>query len=295
MNLDTWELRAGPELPPGWDTFGQAALYSNATGVPMLWAFVMTKTDNVVGGFDVRSGTISIVLNCTTWPGGGPYFIEAVFEYKQALLVIGSYGSADPTVQSLYLVAGAGGPSPTVTLLGNISCMGLGGYCADTALDATRGLLYQVSGESDDDDSGGLVATDLATLTSVTTYPLQAHFEFPQWDSVTSTLLGLTLVTGGPAGYARNVTALNDPAGAAYNATSHGSIGEGFYVVLEGGPKAFDSTTRRLFYMLAGGPFAEFDVTVVDADSIPPKIEETPGLCGFIGYCPQAFAFGAGA
>ena len=296
VDLDTWEIAVGPAQPPSLDTFGQACLYSNASGTPLLWTFLFSQTDNFVAGWDVRSGTLARMVNVSTWPGGGPYFIEAIFAHgdarDDALLVIGSYGSADPTVQSLYVVSGASGPAPSAALLGNISCRGLGGYCADATVDVAGGRLFQISGEDDTGDSGALVVTDLATLAPVTSYALDAHFSFAQFDAATGTVIGLTLVDGGASGYARNVSVLTNPAGPAYNATSHGTIGEGFYVDLSDGPKAFDPATRRIFLMLAGGPFAEFDVVTVDADSVPPKIDEAPGLCGFIGYCPQAFAFG---
>ena len=69
-------------------------------------------------------------------------------------------------------------------------------------------------------------------------------------------------------------------------------MGEGLYVILEDGPKAFDPVTRRAFYMLATGPMSEFDVVALDIDAVPVAVLEAPPLCGFIGYCPDAFAFG---
>jgi hypothetical protein len=51
---------------------------------------------------------------------------------------------------------------------------------------------------------------------------------------------------------------------------------------------------RRAFYMLATGPLAEFDVVAVNVDTDPVTIAEAPPLCGFIGYCPEAFVFGSG-
>ena len=49
--------------------------------------------------------------------------------------------------------------------------------------------------------------------------------------------------------------------------------------------QAFDPVNRRAFYMLATGPFAEFDVVAVNVDAVPPTLAETPSLCGFIGAC----------
>lgn len=81
----------------------------------------------------------------------------------------------------------------------------------------------------------------------------------------------------------------------------------GYYAILETGPKvggllgacarsphccsqhianlvqAFDPVNRRAFYMLATGPFAEFDVVAVNVDAVPPTLAEAPSLCGFIG------------
>ena len=297
VDLDTWETRVGPTLPPGLDTFGQAALYDAATlpGTPLLWVFLFSAADNLVAGFDVATGALAVTLNCSSWPGGGPYFISDIFAHggPGELLVVGSYGSAAPGVQTLYAVSGAGGPAPSVAALGNITCGGIGGYCGDAALDVSRSLLFQVSGEDDTDDSGSLVVTNIATLAPVAAFALDAHFEFPQWDAATQSLIGLSLGTGGPNGYYRNVTLLVDPARGALNESSRGTIGGGFYVILSDGPKAFDAASRRLFVMLAGGPFAEFDVVTIDVDSSPPKIDEAPPLCGFIGYCPQGFAFGS--
>lgn len=82
---------------------------------------------------------------------------------------------------------------------------------------------------------------------------------------------------------------------------------------------SFHLATFRAFYMLSTSPMGEFSVVAVDIDSgasdlckgpiasdletkplplslsfaVPPTLEEAPPLCGFIGYCPQAFAFGA--
>lgn len=44
--------------------------------------------------------------------------------------------------------------------------------------------------------------------------------------------------------------------------------------------------------MLASGPFAEFEVVAVDVSGPSAKVLERVGLCGFIGYCPESFAWG---
>ena len=60
-------------------------------------------------------------------------------------------------------------------------------------------------------------------------------------------------------------------------------------MLAQGGPKALDAATGTAFYMLANGPFGEFNVVAVDVTT--GKVLETVGLCGFIGYCPEGFAF----
>ena len=180
-------------------------------------------------------------------------------------------------------------------LLADLAPAECASYCADAEFDAVGGLLYMVAGEEDDGDDAVLVVLNVsaAPVALAAAVPLSHHFAFPQWDAKTRSIFGLELSTGP---YARNMTLLADPARTrAFSPTSHGALGDGLYVILSEGPKAFDPATRRAFYMLANGPFAEFDVATVDIDADPVQLLETPGLCGFIGYCPQAFAFAPGS
>ena len=174
------------------------------------------------------------------------------------------------------------------TLRGSVNCSG-----GDITWDADRELLYETVTDGNDEDSGSLVIvnpTAAAPPGIVGSFALQAHFGFSLFDAQTDSIFGLVLKTGGPNGYLRDFVSL--PAeGRSYNATSRGDLGA-LYVVLEDGPKALDAATRRAFFMLASGPFAEFEIVAVDVDATPVKILETPGLCGFLGYCPQAFAYG---
>lgn len=55
--------------------------------------------------------------------------------------------------------------------------------------------------------------------------------------------------------------------------------------------QAYDPVNRRAFYMLATGPFAEFDVVAVNVDAVPPTLAETPSLCGFIGVSEVLVSF----
>ena len=64
-----------------------------------------------------------------------------------------------------------------------------------------------------------------------------------------------------------------------------------FYVISEG-PRAFDQDGQRAFYLMAtSGPFGELDMATVDART--GQMLESPGVCGFIGDCPEAFAYSA--
>ena len=62
-----------------------------------------------------------------------------------------------------------------------------------------------------------------------------------------------------------------------------------FYAISEG-PRAFDHGGQRAFYLMAtSGPFGELDMVAVDAGT--GQMLESPGVCGFIGDCPAAFAY----
>ena len=95
-------------------------------------------------------------------------------------------------------------------------------------------------------------------------------------------------------GFTRNVTILYEPSTGVYNATDHGAISGGFNVDLESGPSAFDETTGRAFYMLATGALSSFEVVTVAVRENTARVLEAPTLCGFIGYCPDTFAYGLG-
>lgn len=276
VDLDTWQISAGPDLGKNYDTFGQAAAIQDG----VYWTFDMGEPLNAdLTGIDIATKSIAFRLNTSLWPSGGPFFFDSLFAVADgALLVVGSYGSAIPDLISLYRV-----DSPTaaaqVTLLGNVTCPG---YCEDGALDVASSTLYFTSGASDT-ASGSLVAVSLGPgAPAVTgTAPLADFFDFKQFSSAEGGLFGLSLwrtEAGGIMG--RNVTRLRAPG---FAPDSAGPIGDGMYVVLEDGPKAYDAATRRAFYMMATGPFAEFDIIALDLSATPPKILETPGLCGFVG------------
>lgn len=284
VNLDTWEVSVGPTLPATYDTFGQAAAVVDG----VYWTYNMGETYNAaLTGIDVTTRSIAFDVNVSQWKFGGPFFFDSIFAAQDghSLLVVGSFGSRDPDIVILYSIA-TPKTNPVSTFLGNVTCPG---YCEDGAFDPVTNTLYLTSGATDT-SSGNLVAISLggANGPSVTsTTPLSDFFDFKQWDSASSGLFGLTLWTADSGNMARNVTRLK---GSSFAPTSQGPIGDGLFVVLEDGPKAFDPATQRGFYMLANGPFGEFDVVALNLSTSPPQILETPGLCGFIG-CECAFFF----
>jgi hypothetical protein len=288
LDLSTWSIAVGPPLAGRF--FGQAS----AVAAGLYWAesFPGGRARALVG-VSPATRAVAASLDMAAWPGGGPLFLDSLFATASGgLLAVGSFGSAAPDVLAVYEVADPAGAAPAVVLRGNASCAG---YCDDGAYDPARELLFFTSGRTDA-AAGSLVVLSLAgggAPAFVREQPLADDFGFSQWDAATRSLFGLTLAAAA-GGDARNVTVLADPGAGTAPPVSRGAIGGGLYVVLEDGPKAFDAATRRAFSMLANGPFGEFDVVAVDVDASPPRVLETPGLCGFIGYCPQAFAFAEG-
>jgi len=291
-DLDTFvvEPRGGPIADA--EALGQAAVVLGQTFFSML--LVRDPSDPakdavVLAGIDTATGARVASFDTRGWPGatGRGVFIEALFASAKRAGALFAVGRNLGGTEQLYLDVDAA--SGAATLRGAVNVSG-----GDIAWDEARETLYQTVGDGNDDDSGSMVLVSTAAGAPgpavVATYALGDHFGFTLFDAATDALLGLTLQAGGPNGYTRSLVALS--AGArAYNATSHGDLGA-LYVVLEDGPKALDAATRRAFFMLASGPFAEFEIVAVDVDASPVKVLETPGLCGFIGYCPQAFAYG---
>ena len=293
-DLLTFEIepRGGPMA--NVEAIGQAAVVLDG----VFYSMLLQRGDAegfVLAGINTSSGERVATFDTRAWPGatGRGVLIEALFAQAQRpgqLLAIGrSLGQA---AQLLLDVDAATG---NATLRGSVNCSG-----GDIAYDEARDLLYErVSDGNDDVDSGELVVISAAAAAPgprvVGTLALGNFFGFPMYDPQTDSLVGLALQTGGPNGYMRNFTTLALPitnsSDYATDATSHGDLGAQ-YVVLEDGPKAIDPVTRRAFFMLASGPFAEFEIVAVDIDSVPTKVIEAPGICGFIGYCPQAWAFG---
>ena len=326
-NLLTFEIapRGGP-LGPGRETIGQAAAFDASTGIywQMLYEFDPRPDAFVLAGFNVSSGSLTYrwdTKNLYKGGSGKPLLLEEIFVTTVSkgvgqLLVVGrELGQPGQVFLDVASLAG------TATLRGVVNVSG-----ADMAFDEANNVVYESVSDGNDEDSGSFVIVSLSPPKVERSFALENHFGFATFDPKTEQVFGLTLQAGGPNGYMRNVTALK-PQASGYSAVSHGDLGD-LFVVLEDGPKAFDASTRRAFYMLgklrksnpqyppthppssnpvthfpgpwvhlstASGPFAEFEIVSVDVDEVPVKPIETVGLCGFVGYCPDAFAFSATA
>ncbi len=294
-DLDTFEVAPRGAPIADAEAIGQAAIVLGPTFFSML--LVRDPQDPakdavVLAGIDTASGARVASHDTRAWPGaaGRGVFIEAIFASSKragTLFVVGrNLGQPEQLLLDVDAASGA------ATLRGAVNVSG-----GDIAWDESRELLFETVSDGNDEDSGSMFVVSSAAAAPgpvvVASFALEDHFGFSLFDAATDSLLGLSLKAGGPNGYTRDLVAL-DVASRTFNATSHGDLGD-LYVVLEDGPKALDVSTRRAFFMLASGPFAEFEIVAVDVDSFPAKVLETPGLCGFIGYCPQAFAYGAPA
>ncbi len=284
-DLDTYIVAAGPPLP-GIRPIGQAAAVSPDGST--FFAFAIVSTASGEGTFlltlSTATGAVLALTNTSTWPGsnGTHLFVDDLFAQPEGglLALARPLGPASPPHQLLLRIAGA-----SASLLGAVPESG-----GDCAWDAAGSLLYEVLPGANDEDSGSLatVSTGPGTPRVLgTPLPLQAHFGFPQWSAARGALVGLSLYAGGPNGYSRNVTLLNPKTG---ELTDLGGLGDDF-VVLEDGPKALSASGNTAYFMLASGPFAEFDVVAVDISGAA-VVKETVGLCGFVGYCPEGFALG---
>jgi hypothetical protein len=287
-DLDTFIVRAGPPLP-GVRNIGQGAAVSSDGGT--FYAFAIVNVEGSGEGtfllsLSTATGQVLTLTNTSTWPGsnGTHLFVEDLFAHPAGglLALARPLGSSPPSPQQLLLRIAGG----AATLLGSVPESG-----GDSAWDAAGSLLYEVLPGASDEDSGSLATVSTgpgAPRVVGTPLALQSHFSFPQWSAARGALVGLSLYPGGPNGYSRNVTLLNPKTG---DLTDLGGLGDD-YVVLEDGPKALSASGSTAYYMLASGPFAEFDVVAVDISGAAAVVKESVGLCGFIGYCPEGFAFG---
>ena len=291
-DLDTFEVapRGGPIADA--EAFGQAAVVVGTSFFSMLLVRDSdpTKDAIVLAAIDTATGARAATHDTRAWPGasGRGVFIESIFASAKTPGSLFVVGRSLGTPEQLFLDVDAA--SGAATLRGTVNCSG-----GDATWDEQRELLFETVSDGNDEDSGSMLVVSTSAAAPgpaiVASFALEDHFGFTLFDAKTDSLLGLTLQAGGPNGYTRSLASLSAANHASYNASSRGDLGA-LYVVLEDGPKALDAATRRAFFMLASGPFAEFEVVALDIDSNPVKVLETPGLCGFIGYCPQAWAYG---
>ena len=277
VSLDTYAVWAGPPLP-GVRNIGQCALVS-ADGATF-WTSAIVNTAAAgegmfLVGLDTATGAVAQLLNTSTWPGveaGGHALVEELFPAQGGgLLVV-----ARVLRGAQLLLEWSGDAAELPVLRGALNASG-----GDLAFDATSQRLFEVVPGASDDDSGTLltVSTGPGAPAAAGSIPLSSHFGFPQWLGPRKALVGLSLTVGGANGYARNVTLLDPRTGVTQDL---GELGD-TYVVLEDGPKALDAGGMRAFFMLASGPFAEFEVVAVDVSGSAAKVLERVGLCGFIG------------
>jgi len=288
-DLDTYILRAGPPLP-GVRTIGQGAAVS--TDGATFYAFAIVNMAGAGEGtylvcLSTASGEVVTFLNTTQWPGsnGTHLFVEDLFPHPAGGLLVVVRPLGGSGTQQL-LLHYQGDPSTPPLLLGGVVASG-----GDMSWDSSTNLLYEVLPGATDDDSGSLFTVSTgpgAPKVIGKQIPLTSHFGFPQWSPTRKALVGLSLAPGGPNGYYRNVTLLNPKTGSTVDL---GALGDD-YVVLEDGPKAMGAGGDTVYFMLASGPFAEFDIVAVDISGPAAVVKESVGLCGFIGYCPEGFAYG---
>ena len=240
VDLTTWETSIG-SLPLG---FGETAtLYSNG----FVWSEQAISADTrYLSAIDVSTKAVNVSINMSSWTPA-PRFVLALFEAPSTIVgggLIVIARSVQNNGQDVYLVSDPAGTA-NVSHVGTINCID----CGDWAWDQAGEVFYAISNEESSDPSGSsLIGISIANASApvvLANFTLLDAFEFPQWDAVNNALFGLSLISGGPAGYSRNVTILSNPSAGVYNGTSHGTIGDGLYVILEDGPKAFDPSTRR--------------------------------------------------
>lgn len=159
--------------------------------------------------------------------------------------------------------------------------------------DASGETLWGVTyDENAKDPSGTMVAvsTKPGDVSVLGTFNTSNFFMLPEWNQKLKAIHGLELFKGPPGPAYDRRFATVDALSMNFTVQSEVSLSP-FYVISEG-PRAFDQDGQRAFYLMAtSGPFGELDMATVDAST--GKMIESPGVCGFIGDCPEAFAYSA--
>jgi hypothetical protein len=212
VDLTTWSISVGPSLNSEIRTAEQAAVYSNGT----YWTDAFDDFGAFLVGFDVGSKTMAYSLNVSTWPKSGKFlFLDGIFVASSGSLLVAGNGGCNAQGcgdEKFYAVSEPQSPSPRVEFLGSLPFGGV----ADVTFDANSDTVYFILGEGSETSSGTLIGVAAAAGSApriIANVTLQSFFSFPQWDSGTLSVFGLTLYTGAPGGYARNVTFLSVPPG----------------------------------------------------------------------------------
>lgn len=244
---------------------------------------IQTGDSIVLAGIDLTNGMVAFSYDTSQWTG-------------EFLFILGIF--ANDTFPHLIRVVGKEPKTGTQVVVdvntqtGNFTVLGTFLFApgGDIAYDPNRNILYELATNGNDDDSGNITIFNLNIQPPnvIGTIFLQNFFELPAWDPLSDSLMGLTLGTDGNGNYERNFTLLY-PQDNSFNVSVRGNLGE-FYALFDG-PKAFDLEYRRAFYIIATSPMGEMDAVTIAIDSNPVQILETPGICGFIGYCPSAIAY----
>lgn len=258
--------------------------------------YPMLATDEIaLVGINITTGAVVQSFQTSNWTGAW-LFVDGIY-------LLDSSSKSASGVSRLFLVASdpKAGMQYFITLdpaTGDFNVSSgatpVDG-CGDSAWDVTTGYLYQVCTDGSDDDSGNMTITSTFSQPPAIagSFPLSNFFDLPQWDPQTSSLTGLMLASNPQSGaYGRNFTVLY-PQADTFNISVRGGLGSFF--ALYDGPKAIDVVGRRAFYVIATSAMGEMDLVTVDIDSDPTVILESPGICGFIGYCPGVIAYYAGS
>jgi hypothetical protein len=302
-DLETFEVLVVSQLPR-YEAIGSAAIVDAASGI--YWGcaikFGITPGVNdslVIFGVDTSDGSVAYEVPTNTFVPGQWLVADLIYPRSAttAAATSSSSAAAAPAASPLFIVATEPklmvqyfiefDPSTGAsTVTGQLNMTG-----GDAAYDPAGKQFFELQLPGDDEGSGDLVVVDLSgsTPTVARTIPLASHFSLPVWDDKTGSLLGLLLDQPTPGDYGRNFTLLHPQSGG-FNVTSRGTLGA-FYALYDG-PKAFDPVGRRAFYAIATSPLGEMDLVTVNVDADPVVVEEAPGLCGFVGYCPEGMAYG---
>jgi hypothetical protein len=263
----------------------RAAGHGPAPAGPRARPFPLLSDDRIdLVGLNLATGAVEFSLNTSAWTGDF-LFVTGIFlrpATPGVLFVVGEQPKLGYQVfVDVNVATGA------FNVLGRLAA----NSGSDAAFDPATGYLYELLTDGSDDDSGNLTIVDTSASPPAVIGAVQLanFFDLPQWDAKTGALTGLMLSQPTPGDYGRNFTLLYPSADNAFNVSVHGTLGAFF--ALYDGPKALDPVGRRAFYVIATSAMGEMDLVTVGVDLVGNIILESPGICGFIGYCPGVLAY----